>query len=236
MTRFVVEDDVWAIFPHAKIGVVVAQGIDNGIKNASVYEQMLREAEKEARKFLEFEELSRNPVIVVWREAFRRFKTKKGARCSVEALLKRVKNGQHIRTINPLVDIYNSVSLRYGLPCGGEDIDTFVGDIRLALADGHEPFIPLGGEENDPPYEGEIVYKDDVGAICRCWNWREAQRTMLTEQTKRAFLCIESIDETRNEVLYQALEELASSIRRHLGGTVKTHIVDIHHPEILITD
>ncbi|WP_430750763.1 hypothetical protein [Geobacillus thermoleovorans] len=42
MTRFVVEDDVWAIFPHAKIGVVVAQGIDNGIKNASVYEQMLR--------------------------------------------------------------------------------------------------------------------------------------------------------------------------------------------------
>ncbi|TXK90764.1 hypothetical protein FVE24_09820, partial [Parageobacillus sp. SY1] len=136
MTRFVVEDDVWAIFPHAKIGVVVAQGIDNGIKNASVYEQMLREAEKEARKFLEFEELSRNPVIVVWREAFRRFKTKKGARCSVEALLKRVKNGQHIRTINPLVDIYNSVSLRYGLPCGGEDIDTFVGDIRLALADG----------------------------------------------------------------------------------------------------
>lgn len=78
MTRFVVEDDVWAIFPHAKIGVVVAQGIDNGIKNASVYEQMLREAEKEARKFLEFEELSRNPVIVVWREAFRRFKTKKG--------------------------------------------------------------------------------------------------------------------------------------------------------------
>ncbi|WP_031405214.1 B3/B4 domain-containing protein [Geobacillus vulcani] len=236
MTRFIVENDIWALFPQAKIGVVVAHGIDNHGKNVDIYEEMLREAEIEARQFLECEEFSRHPVIAVWRKAFRRFKTKKGARCSVEALLKRVKNGQHIRTINPLVDMYNAVSLRYGLPCGGEDIDTFVGDIRLALAEGHEPFIPLGGEENDPPYEGEIVYKDDVGAICRCWNWREAQRTMLTEQTKRAFLCIESIDETRNEVLYQALEELASSIRRHLGGTVKTHIVDIHHPEILITD
>ncbi|AGE21221.1 putative phenylalanyl-tRNA synthetase [Geobacillus sp. GHH01] len=236
MTRFVVEDDVWAIFPHAKIGVVVAQGIDNSIKNASVYEQMLREAEKEARKFLEFEELSRNPVISVWREAFRRFRTKKGARCSVEALLKRVKNGHHIPTINPLVDIYNCISLRYGLPCGGEDIDTFVGDIRLALADGNEPFIPLEGEENDPPYEGEIVYKDDMGVICRCWNWREAQRTMLTEQTKRAFLCMESIDDTRHEALHQALEELACLIQRHLGGTVKKHLLDARHSEIPIID
>jgi len=236
MTRFIVEDDIWALFPHAKIGVVVAQGIDNSIKNVDVYEQLLHEAEKEAQKFLKFKEFHRNPVIMVWREAFRKFKTKKGARCSVEALLKRVKNGHHIRTINPLVDIYNAISLRYGLPCGGEDIDKFIGDIRLALADGHEPFIPLGGEKNDPPYKGEIVYKDNAGAICRCWNWREAQRTMLTEQTTRSFLCIESVDETRHEVLYQALEELAYSVRYHLGGTVKIHILDARHSEISITD
>jgi DNA/RNA-binding domain of Phe-tRNA-synthetase-like protein len=108
--------------------------------------------------------------------------------------MKRVSKGNHIGTINPLVDIYNATSLRYGLPCGGEDIDTFRGDIRLTKALGDESFITLGTDESAPPYEGEIVYKDDEGAICRCWNWRESVRTMLRESTKNAFLCIELVD------------------------------------------
>lgn len=158
----------------------------------------------------------------------------RGARCSIEALLKRVKNGNPIGTINPLVDIYNSVSLRYGLPCGGEDIDTFVGDIRLTLANGNEPFLPLGSEENAPPNAGEIVYKDDEGVICRCWNWREAQRTMLTENTKNAFLCMELVDETRIDGFHMALQELSELVSHHLGGIVKIEVLDIHNREMTI--
>ncbi|EMT53943.1 hypothetical protein I532_00015 [Brevibacillus borstelensis AK1] len=234
MPRFIIEDDFWSLFPHAKIGTVICQGIDNSIRDVEIYEKLLQEAEKEAHTFLSLEEFSGNPVISVWREAFQKFKTKKGARCSIEALLKRVKNGNHIGTINPLVDIYNSISLRYGLPCGGEDIDTFAGDIRLTQAIGNEPFIPLGSDENAPPYEGEIVYKDDAGAICRCWNWREAQRTMLTEKTKNAFLCIELVDETRSDEFHMALKELADLVSRHLGGTVKIEVLDMNNREMAI--
>lgn len=229
MSRFIVEDDFWSLFPHAKIGIVICQGIDNSSRDVEKYEKLLREAEKEAHKFLRLEEFSSNPVISVWREAFQKFKTKKGARCSIEALLKRVKNGNPIGTINPLVDIYNSISLRYGFPCGGEDIDTFVGDIRLTQANGNEPFLPLGQDENASPYEGEIVYKDDDGAICRCWNWREAQRTMLTENTKNAFLCMELVDETRIDEFHMALKELSDLVPHHLGGMVKMEVLDINH-------
>ncbi|NRS49128.1 B3/4 domain-containing protein [Brevibacillus sp. HB2.2] len=229
MSRFIIEDDFWSLFPHAKIGIVICQGIDNSSRDVEKYEKLLREAEKEAHKFLRLEEFSSNPVISVWREAFQKFKTKKGARCSIEALLKRVKNGNPIGTINPLVDIYNSISLRYGFPCGGEDIDTFVGDIRLTQANGNEPFLPLGQDENASPYEGEIVYKDDDGAICRCWNWREAQRTMLTENTKNAFLCMELVDETRIDEFHMALKELSDLVPHHLGGMVKMEVLDIHH-------
>lgn len=234
MPKFIIEDDFWSIFPHAKIGTVICQGIDNSIRDVGIYEKLLKEAEKEAHKFISLEEFSSNPVISVWREAFKKFKTKKGARCSIEALLKRVKNGNHIGTINPLVDIYNSISLRYGLPCGGEDIDTFVGDIRLTQANGNEPFIPLGNDENASPYEGEIVYKDNDGAICRCWNWREAQRTMLTENTKNAFLCIELIDKTRNDEFHMALKELAGLVSQNLGGTVKIEVLDINNRGITV--
>lgn len=234
MTRFIIEDDFWSLFPHAKIGTVICQGIDNSIRDVEIYEKLLQEAEEEVHNFFSREEFSSNPVIFAWREAFQKFKIKKGARCSIEALLKRVKNGNHIGTINPLVDIYNSISLRYGFPCGGEDIDTFVGHIRLTQSNGNEPFIPLGNNGNSSPYEGEIVYKDDDGAICRCWNWREAQRTMLTENTKNAFLCIELIDETRSDEFHMALKELSDLVSHHLGGFVKIEVLDIHNREMTI--
>lgn len=236
MKKFIVEDEFWSVFPDARIGAVVCNGIDNSVRDSERYEAMLREAEKEAQRFFEKEEFSSNPVIAVWREAFKQFKTKKGARASIEALLKRVHNGNQIGTINPLVDIYNSVSMRYGLPCGGEDTDKFTGNLRLTKAAGTEQFIPLGEEENSPPYEGEIIYKDDAGAVCRCWNWREALRTILTENTKNAFLCIELADKSRLSDLEAALSELAGLVAENLGGTVRVELLDKDHKEIVIED
>lgn len=234
MKKFVIENEFWSLFPSAKIGVIVCYGIDNTIKDKEAYKNMILNSEKEALKYLQNAEFSSNEVIKVWREAFKKFKTKKGARSSIEALLKRVHNGNQLGTINPLVDIYNSVSLRYALPCGGEDIDTFVGDIRLTKAVGNENFVVLGADKSEPPYEGEIVYKDNEGAICRCWNWRESVRTMLTENTKNAFLCIELIDEKRTEEFENALKDLEKTVQDNLGGTCKVSILDIKNKEVTI--
>ena len=234
MYNFIIEDDFWSVFPNAKIGVVICHGIDNSIKDKEQYSEMLLKSEQEALNYIQDSEFSNNEVIKTWREAFQKFKTKKGARSSIEALFKRVYNGNHIGTINPLVDIYNSISLRYALPCGGEDIDKFVGDIRLTKAIGNEEFIPLGTDENAPPYEGEIVYKDNNGAICRCWNWREAVRTMLTENTNNAFLCIELTDESRVIEFESALKDLAKAVQDNLGGTSKISILDINNKEVSI--
>lgn len=234
MKKFIVEDDFWNIFPNTKIGVVVCDGIDNTIKNEDKYKDIIFSSEKEALNHLTNPEFSSNEVIKVWRDAFQKFKKKKGARSSIEALLKRVHNGNHLGTINPLVDIYNSISLKYGLPCGGEDIDTFVGDIKLTKAVGDENFVTLGTDKSEPPYEGEIVYKDNEGAICRCFNWRESVRTMLTENTKNAFLCIELIDEKRLDEFQNALKDLAETVQRDLGGTCNISIIDINNKEVSI--
>lgn len=234
MKKFIVEDDFWNIFPNTKIGVVVCDGIDNTIKNEDKYKDMICSSEKEALNHLTNPEFSSNEVIKVWRDAFQKFKKKKGARSSIEALLKRIHNGNHLGTINPLVDIYNCISLKYGLPCGGEDIDTFVGDIRLSKAVGDETFVTLGTDKSEPPYEGEIVYKDDEGAICRCFNWRESIRTMLTENTKNAFLCIELIDEKRLDEFQSALKDLAETVQSDLGGTCNISIIDINNKEVSI--
>ena len=234
MKKFIIEDDFWELFPNAKIGIITCNGIDNTIKDENQYKDMLSQGEKEALNHLPNEEFSSNEVIKVWRDAFKRFKTKKGARSSIEALLKRVSTGKGLGTINPLVDIYNSISLKYAMPCGGEDMDKFIGDIRLTKATGDESFITLGSDKSEPPYEGEIVYKDDEGAICRCWNWRESVRTMLTEDTKNAFLCIELVDENREKDFENALKELSQLVEENLGGKSEISILHINNKEAII--
>ena len=234
MKKFIIEDDFWELFPNAKIGIITCNGIDNTIKDENQYKDMLSQGEKEALSHLPNEEFSSNEVIKVWRDAFKKFKTKKGARSSIEALLKRVSTGKGLGTINPLVDIYNSISLKYAMPCGGEDMDKFVGDIRLTKATGDESFITLGSDKSEPPYEGEIVYKDDEGAICRCWNWRESVRTMLTEDTKNAFLCIELVDENREKDFENTLKELSQLLEENLGGKSEISILHINNKEAII--
>lgn len=235
MEKFVIKDDFWELFPQAEIAIITAKGIDNTEAAAKPARPelttMLEKSNEAAKKFITEDPLSENPAIAVWREAFRKFKTKKGARCSIEALLKRVQKGKAVGAINPLVDIYNTVSLTYGLPCGGEDLDTFSGDLLLTKAEGGESFLALGDEEYDDALPGEIIYKDDEGAVCRCWNWRDGQRTMLTENTKNAFLIIESVDPERGEELRAATEALADLTVKFLGGSTKIQYLNVENKE-----
>lgn len=238
MSQFIIEQDFWDVFPKAEIAIILAKGIDNteeGAKNVcSEITEGLVKANAEAKKFLTQEAFSENKVIAVWRKAYQQFKTKKGVRCSIEALLKRVEKGNEVGRINPLVDIYNTVSLTFGLPCGGEDIDTFAGDMLLTKAKGGEQFMALGDEACDNALPEEICYKDDEGAVCRCWNWRDGQRTMLTEHTKNAFLIIESVDPDRHEDLVKAGEMLAQLTQKYLGGSTQTALMNKDNRELAL--
>ena len=212
MKKFIMDKDFTDLFPQAKIGILVCEGIDGKVKDENRYMPYLAEAMQACKKHIANLEFTANPVIATWREAFRKFKTKKGARCSIEAMLKRVFNGNEIGSIIPLVDIYNGISLTYGVPIGGEDIDKFDGDVHLTLANGSEEFVTYGSDKSEPPYPGEVVYKDNAGAICRCWNWRESVRTMLTEETTNALMIIETVGgEEADAVLEEALDALAQA-------------------------
>ena len=82
------------------------------------------------------------------------------------------------------------------------------GNLKLGKAKGGENFLPLGAEKNSPALPEEIIYQDDDGAICRSLNWREAQRTRLTENTTDAMLVIESVTLEQHQRINEAIEEL----------------------------
>lgn len=66
------------------------------------------------------------------------------------------------------------------------------------------------------------------------FNWREAVRIMLTENTKNALLCIELIDERRAEEFENALKDLSKVVQDSLGGICKVSILDINNKEVTI--
>lgn len=236
MTTFIADPSFWEVFPEAQLNVLIVKGIaDNQAKENDPYlTELLTNGKESAKKFLQEETFSQNPVIAEWRGAFSQFKTKKGARSSIEALLKRVSQDREFQPINPLVDIYNSISLEFAVPCGGEDLQKIAGDIHLGQAVGGEAFLPLGAEADAPALPGEIIYYDEKGAICRCLNWREAQRTMLTEETKDVIFLMESINAEQAERASQAMQELKKRITEYFEVEGIDFVVDAEHSQVTI--
>lgn len=142
--------------------------------------------------------------------------------------------GREFNPINPLVDIYNSVSLSYAVPCGGEDIDKIEGGLHLAKAQGGEPFFPLGAETDAPALPEEIIYHDDEGAVCRCLNWREAKRTMLTEETRDAVLVIEAVNEEQAKRAQAAMQELQYLVEDYFGVKGEITHLTMERPSVEI--
>lgn len=222
--HFTVEPSFWSLFPDARIGTVVVRGIDN-TRNADIAADLLQGAMHDTARMVGEADIATYPAIAPWREAYRAFGVKPAKfRSSVENLLRSAIAG-NVRSINPLVDFYNTISLGHLLPCGGEDLAAIAGDLRLTRAAGGEDFVPLGSGEPQPPQPGEVIYRDDRGAICRCWNWREAERTKLTEATTDAFLCIEALPPTETTTLRAACDALATLVTTYLGGIARVQIL-----------
>ena len=239
MQKFIAEESFWELFPNAAIGILVVRDMKPAAEvpaeDTAEVAKLLREANAAADHHLTSNTISENEVVRVWREAYQKFKTKKGARCSIENLLKRVLKGNPVSSITPSVDIYNAISLKYALPVGGEDINSFVGDFRLGITEGGDAFLPIGEDSEDPTLPGELCYRDDEGAVCRCWNWRDGQRSALTDDSANAILVMECVDPARMDDLNAALEEFAALMERYLGAIVEQRaIVDRAHPEVVI--
>lgn len=222
--HFTVEPAFWSLFPGARIGVVVVHGVDN-TRAADACAALLADAVRDAAAQIGDTDMATHPAVATWREAYRAFGVKPAKfRSSIENLLRSAVAGR-LGSINPLVDLYNTVSLRHFLPCGGEDLRAIDGPIRLTRAEGSEDFVPLGSAEPQPPQPGEVIYRDDLGVICRAWNWREAERTKLTETTTDAFLCIEAVPPLTADAHRAACDALAALVTTHLGGTASVTIV-----------
>jgi len=231
-----VADDVFALFPGLVVGVVTARGVRNSSGDGSIT-AMLREEEARLRSTIGSVSITEHPRVAPWREAYRAFGAKpKDNPSSIENLIRRVTRGGSLPSINTLVDLYNVISLRHLLPAGGEDLDQIRGEIILTRAGAAEAPVRLLGEADErPPHPGEVIYRDEVGAICRRLNWKEADRTRLTPETRNAVLVIEGIPPISAAEVRSAVTDLAHLITAYCGGEVSAELITASGREVLLT-
>lgn len=235
-----IEPAIFALFPDVHIGVIVCEGLNNrdsSPETIASLNDIIAGLPQRIEQDLNGNDLATHPHIAPWRDAYRKFGAKPSKYLSsIENLVKRIIKGYVPSAINPLVDVYNTISLKYLLPVGGEDIAQTQGDILLTVAGDDELAIHLLGEaEARPPDAGEVIYKDDNGAICRRWNWKEAERTKLTEDTTRAILVIEAVPPIDVAILTEALTELEGMVQSVLGAKTRSAILNQANPTMTLT-
>ena len=124
---------------------------------------------------------------------------------------------------------FNLNSLKYLIPCGGDDIDTVKGDLVLGFSKGQEFFSPLGQEKIETPNEGEIIYYDNktLNVMCRKWNWRNSRFTMITEKSRRIIINLDGMKETSKEYIIKARDEMGELITNFCKGKIEKDYLDI---------
>ena len=159
--------------------------------------------------------------LAEWAQAFRKFGAKpQRTPCSAEALRKRVLRDGGLPSLDPIVDLYNAISLEYAIPVGGENIEAYVGSPRLLVADGTEPFDTLkeGAPAVEYPDAGEVIWRDDQGVTCRRWNWRQGVRTRLGADAKSMWFILESLPAMPLEALTEAGDKLIEGLQQMMPG------------------
>jgi DNA/RNA-binding domain of Phe-tRNA-synthetase-like protein len=229
---FSIQKELFDILPDLTIGMVVAKGVDNTLPSQEI-DDLLTQAVEEVKKNFTGDKAQEHPRIKPWRTAF----TKLGISgskfpSSIESMARRILKGDPFPKINPLVDLYNSVSLRFLVPMGGHDLDTLEGNIHLRFTEGWEPFTPMGGGETVTVPKGELVYRDDREVLTRNWVWRQCEKDKTAEKTKNIFIPIDVLGEVGRERADEIILELSQLIPRYLRGTLFSSILTSDKPAI----
>lgn len=224
-------------FPEFRVGVIVATGLAIPAERPDELDRLIGERASAVRAAWGGRELGDIPGIKAWRLAYKRFGIASTRyRCSVERLVKNVLAEREAPRINGFVDAYNAVSSSHVFPIGADDLDRVAGDVAFRFSRPDDTFLDMSGAADaDPadaaPKPGEVVYTDAEKVLCRRWNWRQDARSLVTPETTRVVLTIQSMGVGDLEA---ALADACGLIERFCGGTTAVTVADAATPTTVL--
>lgn len=228
-----IAQDVFQKYPDYRRIVVIGRDLDNAEEDAALL-ALLREAEAGVRQDPELENLKEYPPVASWRSVFEDMGLNPNKfPPSIANLIKRTCAGKDLPFINRLVAIFNIISLKYRIPCGGDDLGCVTGDVRLGPARGDEVFAHLGNPEAmENPAPGEIILHDtgNGSVFCRGWCWKNGDPSKITPRSRFVAINLDAMPPVDSETHEKASRELVSLLEAHCGGSAKATLVGPENP------
>jgi DNA/RNA-binding domain of Phe-tRNA-synthetase-like protein len=215
--RFSVDERLFTLFPSLAIGVLICEIHDNTRYGDDGFEGVV----ETLRTSFPYEKPQDHPNVRVWREAF----TKTGVSASkylssIESLLRRVLKGGPVPRVNPVVDLYNAISLKHLVPMGGHALHPLEGDIALCLAEGGEPFLPMDGGEAESAQPGEVIYRDAKEVLTRRWVWRQCDKDKVMAHTGSVFIPVDAMEGLPPGLCETVMTDMEQGLSRNGYGRV----------------
>jgi DNA/RNA-binding domain of Phe-tRNA-synthetase-like protein len=230
LTKFVVAQEVFDLFPTVCFGVVVAEGVDNQGESQEIT-GLLQVQAKALNAELAGTDARQHPHVLVWREAFQKLGLNPNKfPSSIEALAKRTAKKPELPVINKVVDLVNALSLKYILPMGAHDLDILPGDIEVRPAKRDDVFIPFGATDPEAVDEGELVYATGNQVRTRKWVWRQGEKAKVLPTSTHLFFPIDAFYGVTDQAARAARSELATLLERFCGARTQEFWVDKDNP------
>ncbi len=213
--------------PTLCVGLVVARGIDNTGSKPEV-DALLDVAVRDAERRLAGINASEDPRVQPYRAAFSALGMSPSRYPSSNiALLRRIAKGKGLWHVNPLVDVGNAISIRYGLPLGAHAMNLASETLELRFSRADDVFVELGHSEPDSTLApGELVYAVGNLVQTRRWTWRQSENGKVTADTSEVVFPIDGFVDANELQVREACDELAAHLRDVFGGTTRTYLVD----------
>ena len=219
MNQFQVAPEIFEKMPNACFGVVVVRGIDNQ-KSYPAIADFYQKTQKELFDKLAGRKAKEYPAIIPYREAFQKLEINPNKfPPSIEALSSRIEKGKWIPPINPIVDLGNGISLKYGIPLGAHDLDSTTAPLEIRLSHPDDQFVPFGATEPETIDSDEILYVSGHQVKTRRWIWRQSEFGKITNQSQNIFFPLDGFEDINGSETKEARDELASLLEHHFGVT-----------------
>jgi DNA/RNA-binding domain of Phe-tRNA-synthetase-like protein len=229
--EFVIAPEVFDRFPGMRVAVEIADDLDNQVMPPEVVSSWHAAWQSAAHEGALYGNAQSHPRVRPWRERFQAMGVSgRQYPSSIEALLRRAMKGGEPFSINPLVDFYNSVSLRHVVTVGAFDLDQIAGPLELRLTREGDTFTALDEAEPEPVAAGEVAYADGATILTRHFVWRQSRTALITTETRTAFLVSEILGEVGADVAQAVLAELHDGIQTYCGVEGRGFLLDAENP------
>lgn len=217
---FTIDAMVKKRYPSVSIGIALIRGAE--------IQKVNNQLETEKKEFLTSlaglttDQLGLYPEIISYRKLYKEMGIDwHSRRPSPEALLRRVALGKGLYTINTCVDAYNLVVMNHRISVGAFDYDHVKFPTVLRYAGEGDEILLLGDTEATKYTSKELAYYDKEGGYNIDFNFRDAQRTMVTEKTQNVWINVDGIYDITPEQVEQSLRESVEKIVAYCGGSVE---------------